>query len=578
MANVAEVLVETLIANGVQRIWGLPGDSLNGVTDAMRTRPNISWMHVRNEEAAAFAAGAEAHVSGRLAVCAGSCGPGNLHLINGLFDCQRSRIPVLAIAAQIPSSELGTTYFQETHPEELFKDCSEYCAVISEPGQLERVLPIAMRAAIANRGVAVIVIPGNIATQHCSWQAQPIGFLENDSELIPSQAALQQAAGILNGAERISILAGAGCAGARAELLAIAAALQAPITHALRGKEFVAFDNPFDVGMTGLLGFSSGYAAMMHTDALLILGSDFPYPQFFPPKAKIIQVDLRGEQIGRRTHVDVGLIGTVKGTINALLPLLHRTSDDKYLKKCQEHYVSARKGLDDLATADTGDKPLRPEFVTRTLDDLASSDAIFTCDVGTPTVWAARYLTMNGRRRLIGSFSHGSMASALPQACGAQALDKSRQVISLSGDGGLAMLMGELLTAKQNRLPVKVVVFNNGALAFVELEMKAAGYVNFGTELDDPNFSQLATSCGFLGIRVDCASELRAAVTQFLSHDGPALLDVSVQRQELSMPPTITVEQAKGFGLYLLRAVMSGRGDEVLDLAETNWLSRLFSK
>jgi pyruvate dehydrogenase (quinone) len=577
MANVAEVLVDTLIANGVERIWGLPGDSLNAVTDAIRTRADIAWMHVRHEEAAAFAAGAEGHISGRLAVCAGSCGPGNLHLINGLFDCQRSRVPVLAIAAQIPSPELGTMYFQETHPEALFKDCSEYCVVISEPGQLERVLPIAMRTAIAKRGVAVIVLPGNIATEHCSWSARPIGLLENDSDIIPSHPALERAAEILNGAGRVAILAGAGCAGSHAELLAFAAALQAPVTHALRGKEYVEFENPFDVGMTGLLGFSSGYAAMMHADALVILGSDFPYPQFFPKNAKVIQVDSRGEQIGRRTHIDVGLIGTVKGTINALLPLLNRKDEDEYLKKSQKHYLSARKGLDDLATADTGDGPLRPEFVARILDELASQDAVFTCDVGTPTVWAARYLTMNGKRRLIGSFSHGSMACALPQACGAQALDKRRQVISMSGDGGLAMLMGELLTAKQNHLPIKVIVFNNGALAFVELEMKAAGYVNFGTDLDDPNFSQLATSCGFLGLRVSRASDLRTALTQFLAHDGPALIDVSVQRQELSMPPTITVEQAKGFGLYMLRAVLSGRGDEVLDLAETNLLSRLFS-
>jgi pyruvate dehydrogenase (quinone) len=577
MSNVAEVLVETLIANGVERVWGLPGDSLNGVTDAIRTRPNIQWMHVRNEEAAAFAAGAESHVSGKLAVCAGSCGPGNLHLINGLFDCQRSRVPVLAIAAQIPSAELGTTYFQETHPEQLFKDCSDYCAVISEPGQLERVLPIAMRTAIAKRGVAVIVLPGNIATERCSWQARAIGLLENDSEITPSRQALERAAEILNRTNRVAILAGAGCAGSHAELIAFAKALNAPITHALRGKEYVEFDNPFDVGMSGLLGFSSGYAAMKHADALVILGSDFPYPQFFPKDARVIQIDSRGEQIGRRTHVDVGLIGTVESTIRALLPLLQAKSNDEYLKTAQKHYVSARKGLDDLATADTGDGPLRPEFVVRTLDQLASEDTVFTCDVGTPTVWAARYLTMNGRRRLIGSFNHGSMACALPQACGVQAVKRSRQVISMSGDGGLAMLMGELLTAKQNQLPIKVVVFNNGALAFVELEMKAAGYVNFGTDLDDPDFSQLATSCGFLGLRVTRAAELQAKTKQFLAHDGPALLDVKVQRQELSMPPTITVEQARGFGLYLLHAVLSGRGDEVLDLAETNLLSRLFS-
>lgn len=575
MANVGEVLVDTLILNGVKRVWGLPGDSLNGITDAIRTRPEIAWMHVRNEEAAAFAAGAEAHISGKLAVCAGSCGPGNLHLINGLFDCQRSRVPVLAIAAQIPSSEIGTTYFQETRPEELFKDCSEYTAVISEPGQLERVLPIAMRTAIANRGVAVLVIPGNIATKNCEWNPRTIGLLENDSEITPSSPALTRAAEILNAADKVAILAGAGCAGAHAELLAFAEALQAPITHALRGKEHVEYRNRFDVGMTGLLGFSSGYAAVMGADALVILGSDFPYPQFFPKQAKVIQVDSRGEQIGRRSPIDVGLIGTVRSTIQALLPSLRERTSQEYLDKATRHYVSARKGLDDLATDDTGTGPLRPEFVARTLDELASEEAVFTCDVGTPTVWASRYLTMNGKRRLIGSFNHGSMACALPQACGAQALDVHRQVISMSGDGGLAMLMGELLTAKQNKLPVKVVVFNNGALAFVELEMKAAGYVNFGTELEDPNFAELAASCGLLGLRVERAAELRPAVERMLQHDGPTLLDVKVQRQELSMPPTITLEQAKGFGLYLLRAVLSGRGDEVLDLAETNLFSRL---
>src|SRR6202522_910595 len=387
-----------------------------------------------------------------------------------------------------------------------------------------------MRTAIAKRGVAVIVLPGNIATEHCTWQAQAIGLLEIDSETTPSRQALERAAEILNGTSRIAILAGAGCAGSHADLIAFAKALQAPITHALRGKEYVEFDNPFDVGMSGLLGFSSGYAAMKHADALVILGSDFPYPQFFPKNARVIQVDSRGEQIGRRTHVDVALIGTVGSTIRALLPLLQAKSNDEYLKAAQKHYASARSGLDDLATADTGDGPLRPEFVVRTLDQLASQDAVFTCDVGTPTVWSARYLTMNGRRRLIGSFNHGSMACGLPQACGAQAVKRSRQVISLSGDGGLAMLLGELLTAKQNQLPIKVVVFNNGALAFVELEMKAAGYVNFGTDLDDPDFSQLATSCGFLGLRVTRAGELEAKMKQFLAYDGPALLDVKVKQ------------------------------------------------
>jgi pyruvate dehydrogenase (quinone) len=386
---------------------------------------------------------------------------------------------------------------------------------------------------------------------------------------------IKRAASILNSAKQVTILAGAGCAGAHDELLELTEALKAPITHALRGKEYIEYDSSYDVGMTGLLGFSSGYAAMLKADALVILGSDFPYSHFFPKNAKVIQVDARGEQIGRRTHVDVGLIGTVKGTIGALVPLLEKNRSSDFLDMARKHYTQARSSLNDLATADTGEKPLRPEYVTKILDQLADDDAIFTCDVGTPTVWAARYLTMNGRRRLIGSFNHGSMACALPQACGAQAVAPTRQIISMSGDGGLSMLMGELLTAKQNGLPIKVIVFNNGSLAFVELEMKAAGYVNFGTDLEDPNFSALATSCGFLGMKVIRAADLPDAMKKILAHDGPALMDVSVQRQELSMPPTITLKQAKGLGLYLLHAVLSGRGDEVLDLAETNLLTRL---
>ncbi|GJG89337.1 pyruvate dehydrogenase [Gemmatimonadetes bacterium T265] len=575
MANVAEVLVETLALNGVRRVFGLPGDSLNGITDAIRTRTDVAWVHVRNEEAAAFAAGAEAHLTGGLAVCAGSCGPGNLHLINGLFDCHRSRVPVLAIAAQIPSPELGTTYFQETSPEQLFKDCSHYIGVISEPDQMPRVLAIAMRTAIAERGVAVVVLSGNIAMQPCGASAATLGFLRNDSAMTPPETALRTAASLLNGARRVTILAGAGCAGAHAELLAIAERLQAPIVHALRGKEFVEYDNPYDVGMTGLLGFASGYRAMMHCDALLVLGSDFPYAQFYPADAKKVQVDARGAQIGRRGVVDVGLIGTVKATVAALLPLLGPGKDVAHLADSLAHYRDARNDLDALAVGKPGASPLHPEYVARVLDEVAADDAVFTVDVGTPSIWAARYLRCNGRRRLVGSWSHGSMASALPQAIGAQAACPGRQVVAMAGDGGLAMLMGELLTAVQNRLPVKLVVFNNSALAFVEVEMMAAGIVPFGTELQNPDFSRVAEACGLLGERVATPEALRPALARAFAHDGPALVDVLVHRQELSLPPTITRDQAFGFGLYLTKAVLGGRGGTLVDLAKTNLLDRL---
>jgi pyruvate dehydrogenase (quinone) len=568
--NVAEIFIETLVNAGVKRVYGVAGDSLNGLTDTIRKSKEIEWLHVRHEEVAAFAAGAEAHLTGELTVCAGSCGPGNLHLINGLYDCHRSRVPVLAIAAQIPSSEIGSGYFQETHPEQLFKDCSHYCELVSQPEQMPRVLGIAMRTAIARHGVAVVVIPGDVALRPCSAPALSLGIQDCSPTLRPSDNELAKAAEMLNGARKVAILGGAGCAGAHAQLVAAAGQLKAPIVHALRGKEFIEYDNPYDVGMTGLLGFSSGYHAMMNCDALLMLGTDFPYQQFYPRDAKIIQVDRLGEQIGRRTPVAQGLIGNVRETLEALTPLIENKTDRSFLDTCLSHYKEARKGLDDLAVEEPGKSPMHPQFVARILDELAAEDAVFTCDVGTPTVWAARYLKMNGKRRLLGSFIHGSMANALPQAIGAQATYRDRQVISLSGDGGLSMLLGDLLTLRQLKMPVKLVVFNNSALGFVELEMKAAGLVDYGTELVNPNFAKLAESAGVLGARVEKSEELRPALAAALAHDGPALVEVLVHRQELAMPPTISVDQAWGFSLYMIRAVLSGRGDEVIDLAKTN--------
>jgi pyruvate dehydrogenase (quinone) len=568
--KVAEIFIETLVNAGVKRVYGVVGDSLNGLTDVIRKSKKIEWLHVRHEEVAAFAAGAEAHLTGEIAVCAGSCGPGNLHLINGLFDCHRNRVPVLAIAAQIPSHEIGSGYFQETHPEHLFKDCSYYCELVSQPEQMPRVLGIAMRTALTKRGVAVVVIPGDVALRECSASALSLGIEDSASFLFPSDNELRNAAEILNNARNVTILGGAGCEGAHAELIAAAERLNAPIVHALRGKEFIEYDNPYDVGMTGLLGFSSGYHAMMNCDALLMLGTDFPYQQFYPKNAKVIQVDRLGDQIGRRTPVDLGLIGNVRDTLERLTPLIQSKTDRTYLDTCLSHYKNARKSLDDLAVGELGRTPIHPQYVAKVLDELAAEDAVFTCDVGTPTVWAARYLHMNGKRRLLGSFTHGSMANALPQAIGVQASHRGRQVITLSGDGGLAMLLGDLLTLRQLRLPVKLVVFNNSSLGFVELEMKAAGLVDYGTDLVNPHFAKLAESADIFGVRVEKPEELRPALTKALAHDGPALVEVLVNRQELSIPPTISLEQALGFSLYMIRAVLSGRGDEVIDLAKTN--------
>ncbi|MBL3687632.1 ubiquinone-dependent pyruvate dehydrogenase [Leucobacter zeae] len=569
MVTVAQNIVDTLAANGVERVYGIPGDSLNGFTDALRTS-DIEWVHVRHEEAAAFAASGEAATTGRLAVCAGSCGPGNLHLINGLFDANRSRVPVLAIAAHIPSDEIGSNYFQETHPQELFRECSVYVEHVSSPAQMPRVLRIAMQTAIEKRGVAVVVIPGDIALADAANETVTT-ITPSQPRVIPSEAELERAAELLDDAKKVTILAGAGVAGAHDEVVALADQLAAPVVHALRGKEHIEYDNPFDVGMTGLLGFASGYRAMEQADAILMLGTDFPYQQFFPEKAVKIQVDIRGENLGRRTPLDLGLVGDAGETAAALVPLLKHRRSRSHLDNSLEHYRKTRKRLDELATPAGRGKPIHPQYVARLVDELASEDAVFIPDVGSPVVWAARYLTMNGRRRLIGSFSHGSMANAVSQAVGAQAAHRDRQVIALAGDGGLAMLLGELLTLDQNApLPVKIVVFNNSSLNFVELEMKAAGFVNYGTELKNPDFAAVARAVGIHGVRVTESDELEPALRQAFAHPGPALIEVVTDRQELSMPPSVSAAQMKGFTLYALRTVLSGRGDEIVDLAKTN--------
>ena len=571
--NVADLVIAALYQAGVRRIYGVAGDSLNAITEALRKHGGIDWMHTRHEEVAAFAAGGEAHLTGSLAVCAGSCGPGNLHLINGLFDCHRSRVPVLAIAAQIPSAEIGRSYFQETHPQNLFQECSYYCEMVSTPEQMPGVLETAIRVAVGKRGVSVLVLPGDVAMLPApSGPALSQSLLPAPPVVHPGDAELEQLATLLNGSAKVTLLCGRGCAGAHAPLMRLAEVLKSPIVHALGGKEGVEHDNPYDVGMTGLIGFSSGYAAMMGCDMLLMLGTDFPYRQFYPTDATIAQVDLRPENLGRRCRVNLGVVGDVGATIEALLPRLDAKTDRRYLDASLAHYAKAREGLDELAVGHPGRKPIHPQFLAKTINDLAADDAVFTADVGTPTIWAARYLKVGGGRRLIGSWNHGSMANAMPQAIGAQATYLQRQVISLSGDGGFTMLMGDLLTLVQHKLPVKVVVFNNGSLGFVELEMKAAGLLETGVALVNPDFAAMARAAGLFARRVEDPVDLADAVRAMLAHDGPALLDVVTARQELAMPPKLGAQQAVGFSLWVAKAVMNGRGNEVVDLARTKLL------
>ena len=568
--TVASYIAKTLESAGVKRIWGVTGDSLNGLSDSLNRIGTIEWMGTRHEEVAAFAAGAEAHLSGELAVCAGSCGPGNLHLINGLFDCHRSRVPVLAIATHIPSSEIGSGYFQETHPQELFRECSHYCELVSNPEQIPQVMARAMRSAILNRGVAVIVLPGDVALQAAPEHANTNWYSAPPPVSVPEKAELEKLATVLNESKNIALLCGSGCAGAHKELLEFAERLKSPIVHALRGKELVEYDNPYDVGMTGLIGFSSGYHTMMNADTVILLGTQFPYRAFYPTEARIIQIDINPSSIGAHSKVDMALMGDIKATLTALLPYLEKKSERHFLDQALADYRKAREDLDELAKI-TEDGLIHPQYVARQISHFADENAIFTCDVGTPTVWAARYLTMNGKRRLLGSFNHGSMANATPQALGAKATHPERQVVALCGDGGFSMLMGDILSISQLKLPIKIVVFNNSELGFVAMEMKVGGFISDSTKLHPTNFARIAEACDIKGIRVEKADDLDEALQAAFSHDGPALVDVVVAKEELVMPPQIKLEQAKGFSLYMMRAVLSGRGNEVIDLVKTNW-------
>ncbi|WHY75431.1 ubiquinone-dependent pyruvate dehydrogenase [Neobacillus sp. WH10] len=568
--TIADVLIETLVNAGVKRIYGIVGDSLNAILDSIRRSEKIEWVGVRHEEVAAFAAGAEAFLNDHIAVCAGSSGPGNLHLINGLYDCNHSRIPVLAIAAHIQSSEIGSEYFQQTRPELIFKDCAHSIETVQRAEQMPSMVNLALQTAIANRGVSVLVIPGDVAALDDNVEVTHVPVHTAEPVIRPSNNDLKKLAEYLNNGQKVTLLCGGGCAGAHDELMNLCHKLKSPMVVALRGKEFLEYDNPYYVGLTGLIGYSSGYHAMMDCDVLLMLGTDFPYRQFYPKNVTVLQVDIRSAHLGRRTPLAHGVVGKVKDTIEALLPLLDEKDNDQYLEKHVNAYKKVREGLDELAVGKPGRKPIHPQYLTKVVSDLADENTVFTCDVGTPTLWSARYLKMNGKRRLLGSFNHGTMANALPQAIGAAIAQPGRQVVALCGDGGLSMLMGDLLTLRQHKLPVKVVVFNNNSLSFVELEMKAAGYLETGTELVSTDFAAIAQAMGLEGIRVEDPADLEGAVQQAFKHDGPAIIDVAVNRQELSLPPKITYDQAQGFSLWMLKAVLNGHGNEIIEVAKTN--------
>lgn len=568
--NFAEQLIETLEKQGVKRIYGLVGDSLNPISDAIRDS-SIEWIHVRNEEAAAFAAGAESLTTGELAVCAGSCGPGNTHFIQGLFDAHRNGAKVLAIASHIPSLQIGTSYFQETHPEQLFKECSGYVEMAHSAAQGGRVLHSAIQSTMAGKGASVIVIPGDVSEQSAEDDTFVDSVIARGRPIVFPDPA--EAAGLvkaINEAETVTLFCGEGVKGAREQVLALAEKIKSPIGHAFGGKMYIQYDNPFDVGMSGLLGYGAATNAMNEADLLILLGTDFPYQDWLPSR-NVAQVDIDASHIGRRTTVSHPVVGDVAATIENILPHVEEKTDRSFLDNLlREHADLLTSVVDFYEKKPSTAKPIHPEYVAWLMDDLADDDAIFTVDTGMCNVWAARYLTPNGKRADIGSFKHGTMANALPQAIGAQAANPDRQVVTFSGDGGLGMLLGELLTVKLHNLPIKIVAFNNSSLGMVKLEMMVAGMQEYETDHEQVNFAAIAEGVGIKAIRVEDPKKLPKAMKEAFAHDGPVLLDVLTDPDALSIPPNITWDMMMGFSRAAAKTVFGGGVGKMVDLARTN--------
>lgn len=565
MPTVAEVIIETLEAAGVRRCYGIPGDTLNHVTDAIRTS-GIRWVHVRHEEAAGFAAGADAMLTGELAACAGSCGPGSLHFINGLFESHRNRAPVVLIASQIVRDELGFDFPQEVDFKAVYASSSVFCEEIRTPAQARRMTAMAAQAALSRRGVAVLIVPADVSSAKAPdephfavHRAAPV--------IVPSAAELDRLAAAINAGKRVAIYGGSGCERAHDAVVALAARLKAPIARTSRAKDFLEHDNPYDVGMTGIFGSEAGYHALMACDVLLLLGCDFAWRQYYPEKATILQVDLDGTHLGRRHPVDIGVVGDIAPTLDALLPRIAAREDDGFLTECLDHHRDAVAAQAKHAKVGKGGA-IHPQYLAETISRHADADAIFTADGGSPMVWCLRHVASTGRNRTVVSLSHGTMANAMPQALGAKAAFPDRQAIALSGDGGLAMMLGDLLTAVQEKLPIKVAVFNNGALDFVEIEQKVEGLLDAYTDLVNPDFSRVAEAIGFRGWRVENAEDLDSAVQAWLAEPGPALLDVVTDRFELVMPPNVKAGEVAGMALYSAKAVLGGRGRDVIGIVK----------
>jgi pyruvate dehydrogenase (quinone) len=566
--KVADIIIETLQAAGVQRCYGIVGDTLNHITDAIR-RSDIEWVHMRHEEAGAMAAGGEALITGRLTACAGTCGPGSLHFINGLFEAHRNRAPVVLIATQVATSEMGMDFPQEVDLKPIYDTCSHFCAYIHSPAQARRVTALAAQAALNKRGAAVIIVPGDISQMEVEeglafrpHQPQPV--------LRPSDAELDEIAALINAGNRVTLYCGSGCEGAEQQIVALAEKIKAPVAHTSRAKDFIEPYNPYNMGMTGILGVESGFRALDACDTLLLLGADFAWSQFYPNEATLIQIDSDATHLGRRHPVDIGVVGHIKDTIEALLPRLHPREEHAFLRNSLKHRQATLQQIANEERAGS-DGLIHPQYLTKLIDRHADGDAIFTADGGSPMVWLLRHITSNGKRRTLTSLVHGTMANAMPEALGIKKALPDRQVISLSGDGGISMLLGDLLTAVQENIPIKVIVYNNSSLGFVEMEQKVEGLLDAFTELKNPDFARLAEAIGFYGRRVDDAATLNEAVRDVLSQPGPALLDVKVNRYELVMPPKVEAGQVLHTALYSAKAIIAGRGKEVEELVRINF-------
>lgn len=569
MPKVSEVVVDTLVEAGAKRCWGIVGDTINHFTDALR-KCDLTWMHVRHEEAGALAAGGEAYMTGELAVCAGTCGPGTLHFVNGIFESHRNGAPVVLIASDVDRSEVGLKFPQEVDQRKIYEQTSVFCEYISHPDQARRITAAAAQAALYHKGVAVVIVNGDMFKEDCkddlAWSVhrpKPVTF--------PSNEELKALADMLNGAANITIYAGIGARGAHDQVVTLAQHLKAPVVHTSRAKEFIEPDNPYNIGMTGILGNSAGLAAIDRADVMLCLGTDFAYTQYWAEKRKVVQIDIDATHLGRRSPVHLGLVGDVGNTIDALLPMLTQKTDDSHLTKALKQWKDDQTSYE-KATREPDAKLIHPQFVAHTLDRLAADDAAFTADGGSPMVWCLRHIQATGARRFLISLSHGTMANAYPQAMGIAAAYPDKQVIAMCGDGGMTMLMGDLLTLKQEKLPVKLLIFNNGSLGFVEMEQRVEGLLDSYTDLENPDFSALAKACGIAAYRAENADMLEDAMRAWLAEDGPALLDVPVNRMELVMPPKIEISQVASTALFGIKAVLDGRTKEVVSLLKDNFL------